>query len=160
MLGRTAAGASALVFVALMVAGCGGSADAQPDPTTPPETNQTDAPGDDVAMDAAACSAVSDVMTIVENADIALSEGRMAAQEHQGWHSLATRVLDRIPSKGDGPISQAVGELKMAAPAVPAGSGDEPVGIRSQAWGTALTALSDACVAVDAELTIGMFTGG
>ena len=165
MLGRTAAGTSALVFVALLVSGCGGSAEAQAEPPTPPETIHTDAsdddaPENDAAADAAACAAVSDVMTIVENADVALREGRTAAQEQQGWYGLATRVLDRIPSDGDGAVSQGISELKAAAPAVRAGTGAEPVGVGSPAWHDALGTLADPCVAADAELAIGMFTGG
>ncbi|ACZ30884.1 hypothetical protein Xcel_1864 [Xylanimonas cellulosilytica DSM 15894] len=158
MRGRQTAGASALVFVALMLAGCDGANDAQLEPTG--EVTQADAPENDVAQDAAACAAVSDVMTIVENAGIALREGRMAPQEQQGWYAVATRALDRIPSSGDGAVSQGIADLKEAAPAVGAGTAAEPVGIRSDAWNDALSTLSEPCLAVDAELAISMFTGG
>lgn len=158
MRGQRAAGASALVLVALMMAGCTGASSAQPAP--PDKVAQADAPGGDAARDAAACAAVSDVQTIVENADIALSEGRMAAQEQQGWYGVATRVLDRIPSSGDGAVGQGVADLKKAAPAVGAGSGTEPVGIRSDAWNDALVALAAPCLVAGAELSISMFTGG
>ncbi|WP_435736141.1 hypothetical protein V5D56_15255 [Cellulosimicrobium sp. PMB13] len=146
MRGSRAAGGSALVLVALLVAGCSSASSEPPEPTG--EVAQVDAPGDAVAQDAAACAAVSDVMTIVENADVALSEGRMAAQEQQGWYAVATRSLDRIPSSGDGAVSRGIADLQ------------EAVGVRSDAWNDALTALGEPCLAVDAELTISMFTGG
>lgn len=158
MRGKRVAGASALVFVALLVAGCGGAGTDQPEPTG--DVAQVDAPGVGVAQDAAACAAVSDVMTIVENADIALSEDRMAAQEQRGWYAVATRALDRIPSSGAGAVSQGVADLKAAAPAVDAGTAAEPVGIRSDAWNDALATLDEPCLAVGSELAVAMFTGG
>lgn len=52
------------------------------------------------------------MLTIVENADVALAEGRMAAQEHDGWYRLATRALQRLPSGGDGDVQTAIGDLQ------------------------------------------------
>lgn len=158
MRGQQTAGASVLVLVALTVAGCGGASTAPPEPTG--EVAQVDASGDAGAQDVAACAAVSDVMTIVENADIARTEGRMAAQEQQGWYAVATRALDRIPSNGDGAVDQGVADLKHAAPAVAAGTAAEPAGIRSDAWNDALATLDEPCRAAGAELAISMFTGG
>ena len=158
MRGQRAVGASALVFVATMMAGCSGALTAQPDPTA--EVRQADAPEGDVAQDAAACAAVSDVMSIVENADIALSEGRVAVQEQQGWYEVATRVLYRIPSSGDSAVSQGVADLQEAVPAVELWARTEPTVIRSDAWRDALSALDEPCLAVDSALTISMFTGG
>ncbi|SDB93238.1 hypothetical protein SAMN05216410_1001 [Sanguibacter gelidistatuariae] len=157
MRGKQAAGASALVLAALMVAGCG-SASAEPEPTG--EATQADTTEEDTARDVAACKAVSDVMTIADNADIALSEGRMAAQEQRGWYDVATRVLDRIPSTGDDAVSQGVADLKETAPPLTPGTGAEPLGIGSDAWGNALATLAEPCLAVDAELTYHVFTGG
>ena len=155
MLGKTVAGTSALVFAALMMAGCSDDAQAQPKAATPPEATQTDA-----TADASACAAVSDVMTILENADMALREGRMAAQEQQGWYRIATRVLDSIPTDDDGAVNRGVSELQEIAPAVRAGTGAEPVGLGTKAWHETLATLAGPCTAAGSELTIGMFTGG
>lgn len=105
MRGRWTAGASALVLAVLMAAGCdSASTSAQPEPTG--EVIQAETPQDDVGLDAAASGTVSDIQTIVENADVALREGRFTAQEQQDWYQLATRALHRIPSSGDGAVSQ------------------------------------------------------
>lgn len=157
MRGQQAAGVSALVLAGLVLTGC--TASAEPAASPPAETTQAEAPKDDVALDVAACDAVSDVMTIVDNADIALHEGRMAAQEQQGWYKVATRTLDRIPSTGDSAISQGVADMKEAAPAVPTGAWSEPIDMEP-AWRIAVTSLSAPCEAVDAELTLQGFTGG
>jgi coenzyme F420-reducing hydrogenase gamma subunit len=116
--------------------------------------------GNDSTQDAAACAAVSDVQTIVENADIALSEGRIAVQEQQGWYEIATRALDRIPSSGDGAVSLGVADLQEAVPPVEAWTRTEPAVMKSDAWSHALEALAEPCLAVDSELTIAMFSGG
>ena len=158
MQGSKAAGASALVLVALMAAGCSGESRALPGP--PEEVVQAGTSEDDVAQDVAACAAVSDVMSIVENADIALTEGRVAVQEQQGWYEVATRVLHRIPSSGDSAVSQAVADLQGTVPAVESWARTEPTAIRSDAWSVALDALAGPCLAVDSELFTSMFTGG
>ncbi len=62
--------------------------------------------------DEAVCTAYGDVMTILENADLGLDDGRMETQEQQGWYRLATRVLDRLPASGDGAVSQAIADLQ------------------------------------------------
>ncbi len=154
MRGSKAAGASALVLVALMMAGCSSESSALPEPTV--EAVQVDAPGGD----AAACAAVSDVQTIVENADIALSEGRMAVQEQQGWYEVATRALHRVPASSDSAVSQGVAGLQAAVPAVELWTRTEPAVIRSDAWYDALDALVEPCLAVEAELFTSVFTGG
>ncbi|MFF3066039.1 hypothetical protein ACFVQ3_15965 [Oerskovia sp. NPDC057915] len=157
MRGSTTAGASALVLVALMAAGCSGESSAPPGPTG--EVAQAASEGD-TAQDAAACAAVSDVQSIVENADIALSEGRMAVQEQQGWYEVATHVLHRIPSDGESAVSLAVADLQDTVPAVETWARTEPTVIRSDAWRDAFDALAEPCVAADAELFTLMFTGG
>ncbi|MFC8921823.1 hypothetical protein [Cellulosimicrobium sp. NPDC057127] len=112
----------------------------QPSPTAPAEAGAPD--------DAAVCTAVSDVMTILENADVGLAEGRMEAQEHGGWYRLATRVLDRLPSSGTSAVQTAIGDLQ------------ESTVVDSPAWGEAQLALGTACDDVGAPLAITMFTGG
>ena len=146
------------MLAGLVLTGCG--ANAEPAATSSAETTQADVAKDDTARDAAACKAVSDVMTIADNVDIALSEGRMAAQEQRGWYDVATRVLDRIPSTGNDAVSLGVADLKEAAPPLTPGTGAEPLGIGSDAWYDALATLDEPCLAADAELTIHVFTGG
>ncbi|MEK8225964.1 hypothetical protein NKG05_07660 [Oerskovia sp. M15] len=79
-----------------------------------------------MAQDAAACAAVSDVQTIVENADTALSEGRMATQEQQGWYVVAARTLHRIPSSGDSAVSQGSPTCRRPSPWSRPGPGPNP----------------------------------
>ena len=158
MRGQQAAGVSALVIAGLVLTGCGASA--EPAATPPAEMTQADAAENDVALDVAACEAISDVLTIVENADIALREGRMAAQEQQGWYKIAVRTLDRIPSTGDGAISQGVADMKEAGPAVDAWMSPEPVVIDLRPWLGVFIDLEEPCLAVDVQLAVSMFTGG
>lgn len=129
-----------------------GATDQQPARATPAD--------DDGQDDAAACVAFGDVLTIVENADLAFAEGRMAAQEQLGWYRLATRVLDRLPSGGDSAVQAAIGALQTASPAVPAGTSVESTGVRSPAWDQAQGDLADACDEAGAPLAISVFTGG
>ncbi len=117
-------------------------------------------PVDEAADDAAACTAFGDVLTIIENADLGLAEGRMAAQEQRGWYELATRVLDRLPSDAGTAVQTAVGALQAAAPAVPAGAFAESTGVRSPAWSAAEVDLAAACEEVGSPLAIQAFTGG
>lgn len=124
----------------------------QPSPTTPTEAEALD--------DATICTAFGDVLTIVENADIGLADGRMEAQEHHGWYQLATRVLDRLPSSGDSAVQTAIGELQEVAPAVPSGAFAESTGVGSPAWSQAEGDLGAACDELGAPLAVSMFTGG
>lgn len=111
--------------------------------------------------DAAACVAFGDVLTIVENADVALAEGRMAAQEQQGWYALATRVLGRLPSGGGTDVQTAIGALQAAAPAAWSTGFGESTGVRSSpGWSHAEVDLATACDEVGSPLAISMFTGG
>ncbi|WP_171467206.1 hypothetical protein [Cellulosimicrobium sp. 72-3] len=97
--------------------------------------------------------------TFSENADLALAEGRMEAQERDGWYRLATRVLDRLPSAGDSAVQTAIGELKEIAP-VTSGAFGESTGVRSPEWNDVQGDLGDACDDLGAPLAITMFTGG
>ncbi|MBW0252690.1 hypothetical protein [Cellulomonas sp. PS-H5] len=157
---------STTVLVAALVGACGpgggsgpGGAD-EPPPSAaaerPAPTTADEATGDDDA----ACTVFGDVLTIVENADVALAEGRMAAQEQHGWYQLATRVLGRIPADGGTDVQAAIGALQAAAPAVPSGAFAESTGVGSPAWSHAVNDLGTACDAVGAPLAISAFTGG
>ncbi|RZS62206.1 hypothetical protein EV386_2527 [Xylanimonas ulmi] len=156
MRGRWTVGASALALAALLAAGCDGvSTSAGPESVE--EVPQAETTQDDVALDAAACGAVSDIQTIVANADVALSEGRFTVQEQQGWYQLATRALHRIPTGGDGVVSQGVAALQEAVPEIAAGTQAETFDITTDDWNAAL---AEPCAAAGSELSISMFTGG
>lgn len=150
-----------VVLASAAMSGCSAEgpdaeAAAQPEPAV--ESSAPEPTPGEAAGDAEICSAYGDVLTILENADIALDDGRMEPQEHRGWHALATRVLDRLPSTGDGPVHSAVAELKAVA--VPAGRGQAPEGVRSLEWYAAEEALGAACDELGTPLAISMFTGG
>ncbi|MDF2807066.1 MAG: hypothetical protein K0S43_2012 [Cellulosimicrobium sp.] len=144
------------VLGAVVLGGCDGAGEADAAPQGSPTVAEADAAA---AEDVAACTAYGDVLTIVENADLSLADGRMGAQEHDGWYRLATRVLDRLPSDGDSAVQTAIGELQAAAP-VTSGASGESTGVHSPEWDDAEADLGDACDAVGAPLTIDMFTGG
>ncbi len=160
--------AAAVVLSTAVLVGCGPGGAGPADGTEEPEAASsaapspaTDAPAqDDAPDDAATCVAYSDVMTIVENADLGLADGRMAEQERDGWYRLATRVLGRLPSGGDSAVQTAVGDLQAAAPAVAVGTFAESTGVGSPEWSQAQADLGDACEALGAPLTIAPFTGG
>lgn len=100
------------------------------------------------------------MLTIIENADLGLADGRMDAQEHTGWYQVATRVLDRLPSAGDTAVQRAVAELQRAAPAAPPGASGTSTGVRSPAWMQAEGDLGTACDDLGSPLAISVFTGG
>lgn len=160
--------AAAVVLSTAVLVGCGSGGAGPADGTEEPEAASSAAPSpatddpaqDDAPDDAATCVAFSDVMTIVENADLGLADGRMAEQERDGWHRLATRVLGRLPSGGDSAVQTAVGDLQAAAPAVAVGTFAESTGVGSPEWAQAQADLGDACEALGAPLTIAPFTGG
>ncbi len=156
---------STTVLVAALVGACslgGGSGPGGADEPPPSTAAERPAPttADEATGDDAACTAFGDVLTIVENADVALAEGRMAAQEQHGWYQLATRVLGRIPADGGTDVQAAIGALQAAAPPVPSGAFAESTGVGSPAWSHAVNDLGTACDAVGAPLAISAFTGG
>lgn len=112
-----------------------------------------------VSEDTSACIAIGDVLTIVTNADIALQQGRAETQERDGWYRLATRVLDRIPTSGEGAVHSAVVQLKEAAPSIPLGA-NRSSGISSDEWFGGLDALMAACSDIGVETGLEAFTGG
>ena len=83
----------------------------------------------------------------------------MAAQEQAGWHRLATRVLDNVPTTGQGDVSEAASALKNAAPAIKLGV-TRATGIQSAQWESARQQLVDACESAGFEAAIEMYTGG
>ncbi len=107
--------------------------------------------------DLASCEAITDVSTIVFNATVALHSGRMTQQEYDGWLRLATRVLDRVPTTGEGAVSDAIASLKTIAPAVPEAS-TGPTNIGTAEWNA--VPLADACKAAGSDLQVQAFAGG
>lgn len=117
---------------------------------------------DPAVTDVKSCEVFSDVLTILHNAMSGLHDERMTQQEVNGWLQLATRVLDRIPTTGEGAVSDGIAALKAAAPATP--SGTSPLGtsgtpIGTPEWYNAAT-LNDACNAAGYQITVQAFTGG
>lgn len=150
---RPAALTSGLIVACALAAsltGCTGAGE-----PTPTGTAKSSA----VITDAVTCTAFSDVTTIIANADAGLRDGRMAAQEQHGWYELATRVLDRVPTSGDGEVSRAVLALKEVAPVAPEAAMGK-TGFGSLEWNKGIQTLSQACTAAGSELFVAMFTGG
>jgi hypothetical protein len=134
---------------ALVLAGCVGTS-----------ATETGGPtSDGPVSDAVTCAAFGDVLTIVDNADAGLRDGRMEAQEQEGWYRLATRVLDRVPTSGDGAVSDAVLALRDIAPVISQGV-VQPSGIQTDEWMSAQTRLVDACMGAGVDVAMEMFTGG
>lgn len=142
--------ASLVLAGGLALAGC--SAGTEPAPSaTPASAGST--------TDTMTCTGFNDVLTIAANADAGLRDGRMAAQEQQGWYRLAVRVLDGVPTRGEGAVSDAAAALKNAAPAIDLGAMGT-TGIGSAEWNIGLDEMSAACTETDAETAVEMFTGG
>lgn len=141
---------------ALTLAGCGaGTGTAEP--TASPEVAEP--AGSTTTTDEITCAGFGDVLTITANADAGLRDGRMAEQEQQGWYRLATRILDGVPTRGEGAVTEVIGALKAAAPAVNLGA-VAATGIGSPEWNQGLDDLSMACTEAGTELAVQMFTGG
>ena len=155
-------GAAAVALIAMAgFAGCAAST-SQSSAGEGPASTAIESPGDLASSgvtDEETCHQFSDVRTIVDNAWVGVSEGRMERQEQEGWLRLATRVLDRIPSTGDGDVSDALAAAKDAAPAVPLGAYGPPT-IESDEWADAANDLVDACNAAGVEFAVERFTGG
>jgi hypothetical protein len=153
---RRIIGASAIVTV-LLLAGCSAAATDLPDadPSTGPSTVSVDLPA---VTDVESCEAFSDISTILQNANAGFYEGRMSQQEFDGWMRLATRVLDRVPTSGVGPVSEAIDTLKELSPAIPAGT-IAPTTLGSSEWMQAAP-LAAACEDAGYTLAAEGFTGG
>ena len=135
---------------ALAMSGC--TADSEPVPSATPSAAAS-------TTDSETCTAFGDVLTITSNADAGLRESRMATQEQQGWYRLATRILERVPTRGEGDVSDAVGALKDTVSANTLGA-VATTGIGSAAWNKGLDTLFLACTDAGAETAVQMFTGG
>lgn len=146
-------------MVLLVTAGC--ATVAAPSETATPAADPTSAAEATTPQttDEDTCMAFGDVITIMNNSQAAVTDGRMGEQEQLGWLRLATRVQDRIPTTGEGPIADALAAVQAAAPAIPPGSTDTP-GIRSDGWMTASTDLREACDAAGYEFASEGFVGG
>ncbi|WP_454041809.1 hypothetical protein [Cellulosimicrobium sp. Marseille-Q8652] len=158
---------TAAVLSAAVMGGCsadGGAGAAQAEAphggTATPRSSPATSAADEELDDAALCVAFGDVLTIVENADLGLADGRTEAQEHDGWYGLATRVLGRLPSTGDSTVRTSIRQLQEIAPAVPPGAFTDSTGVRSPEWDDAGAVLADACDDVGAPLAVSVFTGG
>ncbi|TXK20403.1 hypothetical protein FVP99_01860 [Microbacterium wangchenii] len=104
------------------------------------------------------CEAFTDVSTILQNAGAGLYEGRMSQKEYDGWMRLATRVLDRVPTRGEGAVSDAIAALKTEYPPIPAGT-QGVTGIGKPVPNTVPSPV-DACDAVGYQIFGEGFTGG
>ena len=136
-----------LLIGAAMLVGCSSS--------PPPEPSATE----QAVTDASTCEAFGDVLTITGNADIALDQGRIQRLEHDGWERLATRVLDRLPTTGEGAVSEVIAQLRETAPAIASGAGFS-TGIGSAGWHEGVRALLEACQSAGSDLAAEAFTGG
>jgi hypothetical protein len=148
--------------ITLALAGCGSTTESAP-PTGPastaPASSAASSSPTTATTDEETCVVFGDVLTITSNADAGLRDGRMATQEQQGWYRLASRVLDRVPTRGEGAVSDAIASLKHAVPAVAPGAMALSA-FGSDDWNRGQQALFDACADVDVDVTIQMFTGG
>ena len=142
--------ASLAVVGALTLSGCTASAEAAPTESAASAGSTTDA---------MTCAGFNDALTIIVNADAGLAEGRMAEQEQQGWYRLATRVLDGVPTRGDGAVSDVTTAMKDLAPGVALGAMGT-TGIGSAEWDVARDELSAACSEAGTEMAVERFTGG
>ncbi|WP_342001472.1 hypothetical protein MRBLWH7_001869 [Microbacterium sp. LWH7-1.2] len=144
-----------------MIASAAGCAALTPTDTAPDTASTaiaTPSAAEHMVTDAESCAAFGDVLTILHNAMVGLTEERMTQQEYDGWLRLATRVLDRVPTSGKGAVSDAIAALKEAAPPLPQGAmGSTTLGTPELYNGASL---ADACSAAGAELAAEGFTGG
>lgn len=101
---------------------------------------------------------MSDVSTILHNAQAAFYSDRMTQGELNGWAALASRVLGNIPSADEGRVADALTDVKEAVPAV-----EDPLGpsnIISQEWNAAGAELLAACEAAGFPVYATGFVGG
>ena len=151
--------ASLAVVGALTLSGCAASAEAAPTESAASAESTESAASAGSTTDAMTCAGFNDALTIIVNADAGLAEGRMAEQEQQGWYRLATRVLDGVPTRGDGAVSDVTTAMKDLAPGVALGAMGT-TGIGSAEWDVARDELSAACSEAGTEMAVERFTGG
>ncbi|NYE21604.1 hypothetical protein BJ991_003632 [Microbacterium immunditiarum] len=83
----------------------------------------------------------------------------MSAQEQGGWYRLATIVLDRVPTRGEGAVSATVAALQAVVPPVPlAAMGRGEIG--SDGWDQQWSAVFQSCADAGSEIATVAFTGG
>jgi hypothetical protein len=139
---------------ALALSGCATAAEAKP------PASQSAAPAAaESTTDAESCTGFNDVLTITTNADKGLRDARMAEQEQMGWYRLATRILDGVPTSGQGAVSDTIAALKSIAPEIKLGA-IEPTEIGSTEWNQGVQDLSTACAAAGTEMAAESYTGG
>ncbi|WP_347977518.1 hypothetical protein [Microbacterium sp. ProA8] len=108
--------------------------------------------------DAETCAAIADVQTITFNADNGVRDGRMVTQEQQGWYRLAARTLAAVPTRGEGPVSDAVAGLQEVAPVRgPVLTGTQ---IGSDQWNAAAQVVFESCREAGAQVIVEAYTGG
>lgn len=103
---KRSARVSAAAAAAVVLAGCTASGDAEAVSTgdETPQSARASSSATENVYDGETCKGFSDVMTIVENADIGVREGRMDPQEQQGWYgprrgrSTACHPAEAVPS--------------------------------------------------------------
>jgi hypothetical protein len=145
-----------ILFISIAVAGVVGlSGCTAAGAETVPEAT----PASAASTDALTCAGINDIRTIIANADVGLRDGRMAAQEQEGWYRLAARVVHRLPSSDESAVSEAVAELQNVVPNEELGSvGSTEIG--SAEWYDSFDGLDAACTEAGVEPAVGMFTGG
>jgi hypothetical protein len=133
------------------------SSTATPNPTATEAS--TPSPSAGAVTDELTCTAFGDVLTVIQNADAGLSDGRMEAQEQDGWYRLATRVLGRTPTRGEGAVSDAIDALKEVAPAIPLGVIETPE-VGSVEWTSSSRVVVSACTDAGTDVITEGFAGG
>ncbi|WP_460775581.1 hypothetical protein [Microbacterium sp. GXF7504] len=154
---RLVASITGVLALAAVTVGCSASSTEAASTPAPTVTVTVTEPNPEVT-DAESCEQFADVVTVVSNVRVDAMDGRMSEQEARGWNSLATRMLDRIPTRGEGAVSDEIAALKELSPAVPSGAkGDTIIGT-DEWFGSG--DLANACEEAGAPYSILMFTGG
>lgn len=150
----TVAGALALAAVTV---GCSASS-TEATSTPAPTVTVTGTEPNLGVTDAESCEQFADVITVVSNVRVDVMDGRMSEQEARGWNSMATRMLARIPTRGEGAVSDEIAALKELTPAIPAGARASTIIGTDEWFGSG--DLAHACEEAGAGYSILMFTGG
>jgi hypothetical protein len=157
------------IGAAILLVGCSSAAtetSGSGEPTVSEGTPEVSTPRPIKPPAAELCDPLSDVLTILANAEVSLREGRSTQMEMDGASHLAARVLHRIPAidtstepSDGGDISTAIGELKSIAPLAALAPGETSY-YPSEEWDEAMMSANHACEAAGADLGIMMWTGG
>jgi hypothetical protein len=122
-----------------------------------PSGSQLALPDTQPVTDAETCAAIGDVHTITLNADNAVRDGRMVTQEQQGWYRLAARTLAAVPTRGEGPVSDALAGLQEIAPVGGVRPGAQ---IGSDQWNAAARLVFESCQEAGGQIIVESYTGG